>query len=79
MRVQNDERTAGPSRRRVMAAAGAGRLLFGTDWPQVARPEADGTTALLDRDPSLDRRAHAAVDRGNALRLLPRLARRLSR
>ncbi|WP_433461582.1 amidohydrolase family protein [Spirillospora sp. CA-128828] len=61
----------------LLAAAGAGRLLFGTDWPQVVRPEVDRTTALLDRDPSLSRRAHAAVNRENALRLLPALARRL--
>ncbi|MDL4820200.1 amidohydrolase family protein [Actinomadura opuntiae] len=63
----------------LLAAAGAGRLLFGTDWPQVARPEVDRTTALLDRDPSLDRRARAAVNRENALRLFPALARRLRR
>ncbi|KAB2376063.1 amidohydrolase family protein [Actinomadura montaniterrae] len=61
----------------LLAAAGAGRLLFGTDWPQVTRPEVDRMTALLDRDPSLDRRAHAAVNRENALRLFPALARRL--
>ncbi|WP_412517886.1 amidohydrolase [Actinomadura madurae] len=63
----------------LLAAAGAGRLLFGTDWPQVERPEVDRTTALLDRDPSLSRRARAAVVRENALRLLPTLARRLRR
>ncbi|MEO3827575.1 amidohydrolase family protein [Actinomadura sp. B10D3] len=61
----------------LLAAAGAGRLLFGTDWPQIDRPEVDRTVALLDRDPSLTRRARAAVDRENALRLLPTLARRL--
>lgn len=63
----------------LLAAAGAGRLLFGTDWPQVTRPEVDRTTALLDRDPSLGRQAHAAVNRENALRLFPALARRLRR
>ncbi|TDD75761.1 amidohydrolase [Actinomadura rubrisoli] len=63
----------------LLAAAGSGRLLFGTDWPQVAAPEVRRTTALLDCDPSLDARAHAAVNRGNALRLLPTLAKRLRR
>ncbi|TDD92599.1 amidohydrolase [Actinomadura darangshiensis] len=61
----------------LLAAAGAGRLLFGTDWPQVVRPEVDRTVALLDSDPALDRRAHAAVDRENALHLFPALAKRL--
>lgn len=61
----------------LLAAAGPGRLLFGTDYPQVARKEVAKTTALLDHDPSLNQRAHTAVNRENALRLLPTLAKRL--
>jgi predicted TIM-barrel fold metal-dependent hydrolase len=61
----------------LLAAAGPERLLFGTDYPQVSRKEVTRTTALLDHDPSLDQRAHTAVNRENALRLLPTLAKRL--
>ncbi|MFC6879197.1 MULTISPECIES: amidohydrolase family protein [Actinomadura] len=63
----------------LLGAAGAGRVLFGTDWPANSAREVTLNTAELDRDPGLDDRAYRAVNRGNALRLLPRLARRLSR
>ncbi|WP_084265775.1 amidohydrolase family protein [Actinomadura macra] len=61
----------------LLAVAGHRRLLYGTDWPQVPAGEVGRTTALLDHDPALDAGAHAAVNRENALRLLPTLARRL--
>ncbi|WP_242893447.1 amidohydrolase family protein [Actinomadura litoris] len=61
----------------LLAAAGHRQLLFGTDWPQVLAPEVALATEMLDRDPALNGRAHAAVNRGNALRLLPTLAKRL--
>lgn len=62
----------------LIAAAGADRVLFGTDWPANSAREVALNTRDLDRDPVLDDRAHHAVDRANALRLLPRLAERLT-
>ncbi|MEV3922722.1 amidohydrolase family protein [Actinomadura coerulea] len=62
----------------LIAAVGADRVLFGTDWPANSAREVALNTRDLDRDPVLDDRAHRAVDRANALRLLPRLAERLT-
>ncbi|NDU71881.1 amidohydrolase family protein [Actinomadura sp. DSM 109109] len=62
----------------LIAAVGADRVLFGTDWPANTAPEVALNTRDLDRDPALDERAHRAIARGNALRLLPRLAGRLT-
>ncbi|MFG2250205.1 amidohydrolase family protein [Spirillospora sp. NPDC048823] len=56
----------------LLGAAGADRVLFGTDWPANSAREVTLNTAALDRDPNLDHRAHPAI----ALRLLPRLAKR---
>ncbi|WP_242911156.1 amidohydrolase family protein [Actinomadura terrae] len=61
----------------LLAATGHKQLLYGTDWPQVLAPEVARAAKLLDDDPTLNAKAHAAVNRGNALRLLPTLARRL--
>ncbi|MEU8800423.1 amidohydrolase family protein [Spirillospora sp. NPDC048819] len=60
----------------LLGAAGADRVLFGTDWPANSAREVTLNTAALDRDPNLSRRAHKAIARDNALRLLPRLAER---
>ncbi|TYB49435.1 amidohydrolase family protein [Actinomadura chibensis] len=62
----------------LLAAVGAERVLFGTDWPANSAKEVRINTADFDRDPGVDGRAHRAIVRGNALRLLPRLARRLA-
>ncbi|MGP4109452.1 amidohydrolase family protein [Streptomyces sp. 4N509B] len=61
----------------LLAAAGPSRILFGTDWP--ARPADEVRVITRDHatDPTLDRATRRAVDRTNALRLLPRLASRL--
>ncbi|WP_433338147.1 amidohydrolase family protein [Spirillospora sp. CA-294931] len=60
----------------LLKAAGHKRLLYGTDWAQNTASEVRFTTRGIERDPSLDDRARAAIRRGNALRLLPRLAGR---
>lgn len=60
----------------LIGAVGADRVLFGTDWPANSAREVALNTADLDRDRALDRPAHRAIARDNALRLLPRLAER---
>ncbi|MFB4308472.1 amidohydrolase family protein [Actinomadura sp. GTD37] len=62
----------------LLGAVGADRVLFGTDWPANSAREVTLNTRDLDRDPALDARAHRAITRTNALRLLPRLAARLT-
>ncbi|WP_187437803.1 amidohydrolase family protein [Actinomadura decatromicini] len=62
----------------LLAAAGADRVLFGTDWPANSAKEVGINTAGFDRDPGVNGRAHRAIVRDNALRLLPRLAKRLT-
>lgn len=61
----------------LLNVVGADRVLFGTDWPAVTAPEVRRGTVDFDRDPGVDRRAHRAIARDNALRLLPRLASKL--
>ncbi|MFG2001208.1 amidohydrolase family protein [Spirillospora sp. NPDC048911] len=61
----------------LLAAAGAGQLLYGTDWAQTTAPEVAQTTRGLERDPALNDRMRDAIYQGNALRLMPTLARRL--
>jgi predicted TIM-barrel fold metal-dependent hydrolase len=61
----------------LLNAVGAGRILYGTDWPQVTAPEVAHARRAFDRDPALSDRARAAINRHNALRLLPTLAARL--
>ncbi|MEU5880665.1 amidohydrolase family protein [Spirillospora sp. NPDC047279] len=63
----------------LLAAAGPGRLLYGTDWAQTTAAEVAATTRGLERDPALDERMRRAIHRGNALKLMPALARRISR
>ncbi|MFA1537913.1 amidohydrolase family protein [Actinomadura monticuli] len=62
----------------LLDAVGADRVLFGTDWPANSAREVTLNTRDFDRDPAVDHRAHRAITRTNALRLLPRLARRLA-
>ena len=61
----------------LLAAAGPERVLFGTDWPARPAEEVGVITRDHAADPALAGTARQAVDRGNALRLFPRLARRL--
>jgi predicted TIM-barrel fold metal-dependent hydrolase len=61
----------------LLNAVGAGRVLYGTDWPQVEAGEVAHARRAFDRDPNLPARARAAINRANALRLLPTVAARL--
>lgn len=62
----------------LLRAVGADRLLYGTDFASRPAAEVNVITRDLDRDPALDGPARRAIDRDNALRLFPRLARRLA-
>lgn len=62
----------------LLAAAGPGQLLFGTDWNANTVAGVDRYVRALTGDPALDRHTRQRIDRDNALRLLPNLARRLS-
>jgi predicted TIM-barrel fold metal-dependent hydrolase len=61
----------------LLAAAGADRILYGTDYAARPAEEVGVITGHLDRDRALDRRGLAAINRGNALRLFPKLAARV--
>lgn len=62
----------------LLAAAGPTQILYGTDFAARPAGEVGVITAALDRDPAVDRHTRRAIDRGNALRLLPRLTARLT-
>ncbi len=62
----------------LLVAADPSRILFGTDWPARPADEVGVITHDHDTDPALDRATRRAIDRTNALRLLPRLATRLA-
>lgn len=67
--------TAGPhSLPSLLAFAGEGRLLYGSDWPYAREDNSEYFTAQLDAYP-LDDAQRASVERGAAERLIPRLAR----
>ncbi|MGW0992428.1 amidohydrolase family protein [Streptomyces sp. NPDC002520] len=60
----------------LLATAGSSRLLYGTDWPPTpARVVTELTAPALDGDPALGDRERTAINQGNALKLLPALAR----
>ncbi|GAA2076208.1 amidohydrolase family protein [Actinomadura alba] len=61
----------------LLNAVGPDRILYGTDWPQVQAPEVARARRAFDRDPALSDRNRAAINRHNALRLLPGLRDRL--
>lgn len=62
----------------LLAAVGPTRILYGTDYASRPAGEVRVVTAALDRDPALDRRTRRSINRGNALRLFPGLAARLT-
>lgn len=62
----------------LLAAVGAERLLFGSDWPAATADGAVYNARALDADPALDESTRHLVTRENALKLLPNVARRLS-
>jgi predicted TIM-barrel fold metal-dependent hydrolase len=57
----------------LLAFARPERVLFGSDWPYAPAPAVSYFTARLDAYAALDDAGHAAIDRGNAARLFPRL------
>ncbi|MCO1580324.1 amidohydrolase [Crossiella sp. SN42] len=61
----------------LLAAVPPERVLFGTDWCAVPPELVAANTEGYRRAPGLDERARALIDRDNALRLFPALARRL--
>ncbi|MER5295314.1 amidohydrolase family protein [Streptomyces pharetrae] len=59
----------------LLAAVDPSRILFGTDWPPTpGHVIADVTAPALDADPALSDDQLRAINRENALRLLPALA-----
>ncbi|WP_433334919.1 amidohydrolase family protein [Spirillospora sp. CA-294931] len=61
----------------LLNAAGAGRILFGSDYPAVPATELPTLVTALERDKTLTPADRLRIDRTNALHLLPRLATRL--
>ncbi|MET7289318.1 amidohydrolase family protein [Streptomyces sp. NPDC005573] len=60
----------------LLAAAGSSQILYGSDWPPTpARVVSEVTAPALDADPALGERERSCINRENALRLLPALAR----
>jgi predicted TIM-barrel fold metal-dependent hydrolase len=58
----------------LLAAVPPTRILFGTDWCAAAADVVAANTRALDSSPLLDDEQRRLIDRGNALRILPRLA-----
>jgi predicted TIM-barrel fold metal-dependent hydrolase len=57
----------------LLTVADPGHILFGTDWPYASDSVAAMFTAMYER--TLDEEQRAAIDRGNAERLFPRLGK----
>ncbi len=62
----------------LLAAAGADRIVFGSDYNAVPVPGIKANVGALRSDPALDAAALAQIGRENALRLFPALAARLA-
>lgn len=61
----------------LLATVAPDRILFGTDWPPTpAHVITDSVTPALDADPFLSEQQLQGINRENALRLMPGLARR---
>ncbi|WP_407915828.1 amidohydrolase family protein [Kitasatospora sp. NE20-6] len=58
----------------TLQVTGADHVLFGTDWPAAPEATVDHGIADLTRFEGFSARQLAAVERGNAARLFPRLA-----
>ncbi|WP_328873890.1 amidohydrolase [Streptomyces sp. NBC_00287] len=60
----------------LLATVDPDRILFGTDWPPTpAHVLIDSVTPALDSDPCLSKAQLQGINRENALRLMPGLAR----
>jgi hypothetical protein len=62
----------------ISAAADPGHILYGTDWSGAPASVVEYVTRALDEAAVLDDPTRQAINRGNALGLLPGLASRLS-
>jgi predicted TIM-barrel fold metal-dependent hydrolase len=62
----------------LLALADPGHVIYGTDWCGVPASVVEQTTRALDAAVMLDESTRRAINRDNALRLLPSLASRLS-
>jgi predicted TIM-barrel fold metal-dependent hydrolase len=62
----------------LLAAADPGRILYGSDWSGVPASVVEHATRAFDDATVLDEPTRQAINRGNALSLLPGLASRLS-
>lgn len=61
----------------LLRAADHSRILYGTDYSMRTAEATRYVTDELARDPLIEPRMHRAIERDNALRLLPSLARRI--
>ncbi|MBP2327566.1 putative TIM-barrel fold metal-dependent hydrolase [Kibdelosporangium banguiense] len=61
----------------LLATANPGHIVYGTDWSGVPAAVVEHGTRALDETGVLDEATRRAVNRDNALRLLPGLAHRL--
>ncbi|MCE6996356.1 amidohydrolase [Saccharothrix sp. S26] len=59
----------------LLAVVDPTRLHYGSDWPAMSADEVGRAAAALDSDPALPGALRPAVNRHNALRLFPGLAR----
>ncbi len=59
----------------LLAFAHPGHELYGSDWPYCPEKTVGFFTGNLDNYTALDAKGHAAINRGNAERLFPRLVR----
>jgi len=57
----------------LLAFARPDHVLFGSDWPYAPAPAVAYFTGQLDAYAALDAAGHAAIDRGNASALFPKL------
>lgn len=62
----------------LLAAVDPSRVMYGTDWSGVAAPVVEHATRALDETTLLDEATRWAINRDNALNLLPGLASRLT-
>ncbi|WP_018505008.1 amidohydrolase family protein, partial [Parafrankia discariae] len=62
----------------LLAATGAGRILYGSDSHTLPPAAVTDGLTLLRADPALDAGSGVAIARGNALHLFPTLHRRLA-
>jgi predicted TIM-barrel fold metal-dependent hydrolase len=63
----------------LLGAADESRVLFGSDWNANSADVVSEIRIEFDRDPALDRQRRRKINRDNALRLLPTVAKRLAR